>query len=127
VVFAKRVFTIAGIYGLIVLLPLYFLERRIGEIQPPPITHPDFYYGFIGGAVAWQLVFLIIGRDPIRYRLLMLPAIVEKVTYGVAVLILLATNRIEARSIAGGVVDLVLAVFFALSFLKTSRVPSARD
>src|SRR5206468_3338498 len=67
-VFAKRVFTIAGIYGLIVLLPLYFLERRLGEIQPPAITHPDFYYGFIGAAVAWQIVFLIIGRDPERHR-----------------------------------------------------------
>ena len=66
--FAKRVFTIAGIYGLVVLLPLYALERQLGEQRPPPITHPEFYYGFVGVGVAWQLAFLIIGREPERYR-----------------------------------------------------------
>jgi hypothetical protein len=40
-VFARRVFLIAGIYGLLVLLPLSFMEGRIGRDQPPPITHPN--------------------------------------------------------------------------------------
>ena len=39
--FARRVYTVAGIYGLIVMLPQYFLEDRIGRDYPPPITHPD--------------------------------------------------------------------------------------
>jgi len=56
--FAKVVFLVAGIYGLIVLLPLYFMEAQTGRDYPPPITHPEYYYGFIGVAVAWQLVFL---------------------------------------------------------------------
>ena len=43
--FAKIVFLVAGIYGLIVLLPLYFLEERTGRDFPPPITHPEYYYG----------------------------------------------------------------------------------
>jgi len=38
--FARRLFLIAGIYGLIVLLPLYFLEEKTGRDYPPPITHP---------------------------------------------------------------------------------------
>ena len=41
--FARRVFLLAGIYGLFVLLPQYFLEDRTGRDYPPPITHPDFY------------------------------------------------------------------------------------
>jgi len=45
--FARRVFTIAGIYGLLVVTPLYLLEDRIGRDQPPPITHPEFFYGFL--------------------------------------------------------------------------------
>src|SRR5258708_7936424 len=99
-VFARYVFTLAGIYGLVVLLPLYFLERRIGEDQPPAITHAEFYYGFIGVAVAWQVVFLIIGRDPGRYRLLMLPAILEKVTYGFAALALFSMDRLAGGLLA---------------------------
>ena len=39
--FASRVFRIAAIYGLIVLLPQYFMEGRIGRDTPPPITHPE--------------------------------------------------------------------------------------
>jgi hypothetical protein len=41
--FAKIVFLIAGIYGLLVLTPLYFLEGTIGRQTPPAITHPDFF------------------------------------------------------------------------------------
>lgn len=50
--FARRVFLIAGSYGLVVLLPQYFLESRTGRELPPPITHPEYYYGFLGVAVA---------------------------------------------------------------------------
>jgi len=84
--FARRVFLIAGIYGLLVLAPHYFLEAKIGRDHPPEITHPEFFYGFIGVAVAWQVAFLIIARDPVRYRLIMLPGILEKVAFGVAAL-----------------------------------------
>jgi hypothetical protein len=38
--FAKLVFLIAGIYGLITLLPQYFLEGRIGQNSPPQMSLP---------------------------------------------------------------------------------------
>jgi hypothetical protein len=43
--FARWVFLIAGIVGVIEIVPLYFLENTIDRTQPPPITHPGFYYG----------------------------------------------------------------------------------
>jgi hypothetical protein len=52
--FAKYVFNIAGVYGLIVLTPQYFVERQIGVDYPPAITHPEYFYGFVGVAVSWQ-------------------------------------------------------------------------
>jgi hypothetical protein len=117
--FARRVFTIAGIYGLIVLLPLYFLEGQLGARQPPAITHPEFYYGFTGVAVAWQFVFLVIGRDPVRYRALMLPAILEKAGFGVPALILLALGRLGGGVIGGAIADVMLGVLFVTSFART--------
>lgn len=48
--FAKRVFSVAGLYGVIVIVPMYFAEGRIGRDHPPAITHPEFYYGFLGVA-----------------------------------------------------------------------------
>ena len=65
---ARMIFVIAGVYGLVTLLPLYFLETRIGVDTPPPLTHVEYFYGFIGTALAWQVLFFMIARDPIRYR-----------------------------------------------------------
>src|SRR5258708_6985924 len=104
--FVERAFTIAGIYGLVVLVPLYFLEDRLVRDTPPPITHPEFFYGFAGVAIAWQLVFLAIGRDPIRHRPIMTPAIIEKLSYGIAVLVLFGAGRVAALTLATGLVDL---------------------
>jgi hypothetical protein len=61
-----------------VLVPQFFLEERIGRDFPPPITHPEHFYGFIGVALSWQVAFLIIAYDVRRYRLMILPAALEK-------------------------------------------------
>lgn len=76
--FAKVVFWAAGIWGVLVLTPLYFMFNIIGRQDPPPITHPGFYYGFVGAGLAWQIAFLIIATDPVRFRPIILAAIVEK-------------------------------------------------
>src|SRR6186713_1645507 len=100
--FARRVFTGAGIYGLIVLVPQYFLAARIGADTPPPITHQEYFYGFIGVAVAWQFVFLLIGRDPERYRPLMIPAVLEKLAFGVPAIILYTQGRLPGAVLPFG-------------------------
>lgn len=35
------------------------MESRNGIDFPPPINHPEYYYGFIGVAIAWQVAFII--------------------------------------------------------------------
>jgi len=54
--FAKIVFWVAGIWGLLVLTPLFFIFDSIGRNDPPPITHPGFFYGFVTVALAFQFV-----------------------------------------------------------------------
>lgn len=93
--FARRVFFLAGIYGLLALSPMYFLEERLGRDFPPPVTHPEHFYGFVGVALAWQLAFLVIARDPRRYRLMMLPSILEKLSFGGAVWVLFLQERVS--------------------------------
>ncbi len=46
--FAKRVFVVAGIAGLFLTAPAYFLEGLTATLNPPAVEHPEFYYGFIG-------------------------------------------------------------------------------
>ena len=50
-----RLFWFAGIYGLLVLAPQYLMERHIGIDFPPEITHPEYFYGFVGVTLAWQV------------------------------------------------------------------------
>ena len=76
------------------LVPGFFGEKMLAEMMPPAITHPEFFYGFFGVAVAWQVAFLIISRDPQRFRPIIPAAILEKLTYCVACGVLLKMGRI---------------------------------
>ena len=117
--FARWVFRITGIYGVLVLTPLYFMENRIGRDTPPEITHPEYYYGFIGVTLAWQIAFLVIGQDPVRYRPLMIPAILEKASFVIAAAVLFAQERIPVQLFAAGMVDLAWGVLFAVAYGRT--------
>lgn len=125
--FARIVFAVASIWGLLLIAPLYFLFNRIGMRDPPPITHPAFYYGFAGLAVVWQLTFLLIASDPIRFRPIMIPAVLEKLAYSVPVILLVAQKRTNFHELLFAAIDLILGVFFLLAFLRTATfIPSQR-
>jgi len=117
--FAKWVFSIAGIWGILLITPLYFIFDKIGIQDPPPITHPAFYYGFAGVALVWQIAFLIIARDPVRFRPFMIPAILEKLVYSIPVIILVAQNRTSPNDRLFAAIDLTLGILFLLAFLRT--------
>lgn len=116
--FARRVFLVAGFYGVLVLVPQYFLEGKIGRDHPPALTHPEYFYGFVGVALAWQVLFLIVARDPLRYRPLIIPAILEKLAFGLAVIVLFAQQRVPATLLFAAGVDLLLAVLFFVAWQR---------
>jgi hypothetical protein len=121
VIFARRVFKIAAIYGIIVLLPQYFMEKKIAIDFPPPLTHPEHFYGFIGIALVWQILFFLIAADPIRYRTLMPVAILEKLAFAVPCFVLYLQGRLSAVILVPGSVDLLLAILFAISYVSTPK------
>ena len=121
--FAKIVFTVAGIWGIVVTLPLYFLYDFIGRRSPPAINHPEFYYGFAGVTLTWQVVFLLIARNPARYRAVIIPSILEKFSYVIANLVLFANQRMSASQALPSTTDLMLALLFIAAFLKTRSAP----
>ncbi len=116
----RLIFALAGIYGISVLLPMYFERAHIERVYPPAITHLEYYYGFVGIGLAWQVAFLIIASNPARYRPLMLVGILEKLTYGLAVLVLAFQNRVAGAIMAFGTLDLVWAALFVVAFLRVS-------
>ena len=117
--FAKVVFRIAGIWGVLVLTPLYFIFNMIGRQHPPPITHPGFYYGFVAVALAWQAVFVVIAHDPVRFRPMIIPSILEKFGYGVTLIVLYVQHRLHSSDLTFAGADLLLGVLFVIAFLAT--------
>jgi hypothetical protein len=117
--FAKWVFLLAGASGVLMVIPPYFLERQTGEDYPPPVTHPEYYYGFIGVTLAFQFMFLVIGSDPVRYRRAMLPSMLEKASFVVAILILYAAGRVPAVWVGFASMDATWLVLFVAAYFLT--------
>jgi len=116
--FAKVVFRVAAIWGVLVITPLYFMFDLIGRKDPPPITHPAFFYGFVGAVLAWQIAFFFIASDPVRYRPLMIPSMFEKFSYGAAVVILVLQARMRSSDLLFAATDLLLGVLFVIAYFK---------
>ena len=121
--FARRVFVLAGVWGIVELTPLYFMFDAIGRLRSLPITYPQFFYGFLAVTMAWQFAFLVIGSDPVRFRLMMIPSLVEKVGYIVTMGMLYAEGRIATIDMIVVAPDVLLALLFAIAFAKTSTSP----
>ena len=115
----KVVFRVAGIYGLLILAPIYFMENKIGQDTPPAITHPEYFYGFIGLGLAWQFLFLVLSTDPVKYRAMILPSILEKISYGIALAVLFAQHRLPVSVLAVGSVDWIFALLFLAAYFKS--------
>lgn len=115
---ARYSFYAASAYGLLCLPPQYFMEQHIGVMQPPAITHPEFFYGFLGVACAWQLAFFTIARSPLRLRPLMPAAVVEKISFAGAVFWLYAKGRVDFAVVPFACVDLLLGALFTASYLR---------
>ena len=116
--FAHWVFLVAGVLGVIEIVPLFFLESMVNRTQPPAITHPEFYYGFVGVAFAWQIAFLIIARDPVRYHPLIPALFLEKLLYPIAVFALYSQGRVHQQMLGGATIDLVWLVLFIVVWAK---------
>ena len=120
-IFAKRTFTWAAIYGVIVLTPTLFLEGAIARATGP-ITYPEYYYGFAGAALVFQLMLFVIGRDPVRYRALMPVGILEKLSFGAPCLGLYALHRlVNPSTLVFAGIDLSLGVLFAVAWFRTPK------
>jgi len=116
--FARWVFTIAGIYGLLSVSPLYFMEKLIGQNDPPAITHPMFFYGFVGVTIAWQLLFLAIARQPVQLRPVLPFAVIEKLSFAIGAIVLYRQGRLDPSDLWFGGIDLLWGVLFVLAWTR---------
>ena len=124
--FARIVFVVAGIWGIVVLTPFYWLVDVMGRSYDPPAAYPHFFYGFVAVALVWQIAFLVIGSDPARFRTFMIPAMLEKFGYVATLAVLYGQGRITSVDAQAAVPDGLLGLLFILAFVKTRALPGAR-
>ena len=124
--FGRIVFVGAGIWGIIVLTPFYWLVDVTGRQYSPPTASPQFFYGFFAVALAWQLAFLVIGWNPARLRALMIPAILEKFGYVATLAVLRWQGRIAWVDAQAAIPDGLLGLLFILAFVRTRDLHFSR-
>lgn len=108
----------AAIYGVIVLLPLYF--------TPLPPAGGEVFLGFVGLALVFQAMFWIIGTDPVRYRALMPVGVAEKLIFAVPCIALFLQGYPVNRPVAAfSSIDLLLGIGFFIAWRKVPRSPAA--
>jgi hypothetical protein len=110
----------------VIITPMFFMGAKMERDLPPAINHLEYFYGFLGVTLAWQLVFLVLARDPLSYRAVMIPAIVEKVSYGIVFLTLHFQPRLPAKVLQIGWVDWLFAALFFAAYIATRRDPWRR-
>lgn len=113
--FARWVFRIAGFYGIIVLAPMFFFERQMA----PDAVHPVFFYAWVSVGLTWQILFLVLSMNPIRYRPMMLVCILQKTTAVIAIPWLYGLGRVANMWLGAAASDLVFAVLFLAAYLAT--------
>jgi hypothetical protein len=111
----KWIFLIAGIFGLLVTVPLVFAEKIMA------VKQPEFYYGFVFLDICLQIVYIIISRSPIRFRPIMIPAFLAKASGTVTLTWLYLIDCVSSRWIAIGAVDGVFAVLFFIGYFLTPK------
>jgi hypothetical protein len=117
--FAKIIFRLAGIWGVLVLCPVYFMSDAIGRRDPPAVTHLEYYFGFLGVTLAWQLAFFIIAKDPVRFRPMIIASIAEKVFYVGSISVLYSAGLVSKAAGVTALPDLILAILFTATYGKT--------
>lgn len=79
-------------------------------------------------ALVWQVAFLLIATDPLRFRPLIAVAILEKFGYATTLSVLYALGEIRLGQFAVAAPDAILGLLFVAAFVNTSprRVVTAR-
>jgi hypothetical protein len=116
--FARAVFFLAGVFGVIVLTRGYLNA-------PPRLVGPLFYYGFLGVALSWQAAFFLIGTDPSRYRPIMLAGAMAKLSFFGTCMVLVYGGQLKLGvAVYTSFCDAAFAVLFIASFvLLATKTP----
>jgi hypothetical protein len=118
---ARRIFLLSGIYGVLILTPMFFMEGYIARQMPPAINHPEFYYGFVCLALASQGLYFLVASDVLRFRPVILVGVAGKLSFALSSFILYLQGRTPAQFFGGPIIDVIISGFFLWVYFGTAH------
>ena len=115
---ATWVFGIAGVYGLFVVIPLYW-PRSFAE----PAVQTLYRYGFAGAATATEILYLLIASDVRRFRPLMPVGVFSKASFAVPALLLVLGHRLDTGTGLVAAIDAGWGIAFLACWIETRSEP----
>ena len=113
----RIIFALAAAWGFLAVIPGLFDEAG---------PRPEYYYGFLGLALVFQLIFVMIAIDPARFAPLIPIAVLEKLAFFLPVSLLYAQGRVAAGPVLiGAMVDGLFMLLFALAWFLARRAGPA--
>ena len=119
--FARKVFLAACAWGAVTLLPLPFLRGAIE--QDGSLSHPEYFYGFIGVCVVFQIIFYMVAQRPVYYRALIACCALEKVAFAGPAAVLVAAGHAAPSLLFFAAGDTFFLVLFLCAYY---RLPAHR-
>ncbi len=113
--FARWVFRVAGLYGITILAPMLLLESQMAR----GAVHPVFFYAWVSAGLAWQILFIVLSMNPIRYRPMMLVCVLQKMTAVIAIPWLYGLGRVGGMWLGAAATDFVFAALFFSAYRAT--------
>lgn len=113
---ARWIYAIAGVVGIFLVAPMFFQEGQTAPDNPYPVM----YYGFAQLALVWQVLFLVLATDPLRYRPMMPVTMLEKFGFVAVILWLYFSGRPTGSMwLSAAAVDGTLGVLFVVAYIAT--------
>jgi hypothetical protein len=97
------------------------MEGYIARTMPPPINHPEFFYGFFCLALASQGLYFLIANDVLRFRPVILVGAAAKLSFAASAFLLYGQGRTPAQFLIGPVIDVLIAALFLWVYFGTAE------
>lgn len=123
--FAKRIFQVAAGWGFFILTLGYGAYLLGIEGATIDTDRPELIHGFFLITLAFQVVFLIIASDPVRYRIFMLAAMIEKFPFTLVSILLFMNGQAPAVAAVLGLIDGALGLLFVIAYFLTGKETGA--
>jgi hypothetical protein len=125
--FARLAYLLAGLWGVVVIALGYASYVTGADQSLAAIARPEMIHGFFLTAMPWQLLFLVISRDPLRYNAVMPVTVLEKLPFAAITLAMFAKGQVSPTMGFFAAMDGLLGVCFCVAYWLTRRAASANS